>query len=114
MWLIELVFPANLICRSTGISKYFRESRGIRDNESQLYFQDSTCLCPNGYRFVQRKTYCTLNWIASIEEAWESCLKPKTTSASSSAQQRCYTIRHWKKKQQQQQKKKKKKKTDKF
>ena len=28
---------ANLICRSTDISKYFRESLGVRDNESQLY-----------------------------------------------------------------------------
>ena len=25
---------ANLICRSTGISMYFRESLGVRDNES--------------------------------------------------------------------------------
>ena len=29
---------ANLICRSTDISKYFRESFGIRDNESRLYY----------------------------------------------------------------------------
>ena len=28
---------ANLICRGTDISKYFRESLGIRDNESWLY-----------------------------------------------------------------------------
>ena len=28
---------ANLICRSTDISKYFRESLGIRDNDSRLY-----------------------------------------------------------------------------
>ena len=28
---------ANLICRCTDISKYFRESLGIRDNESRLY-----------------------------------------------------------------------------
>ena len=35
MWLIELVLlnSANLICRSTDISKYFRESLGIRDND---------------------------------------------------------------------------------
>ena len=33
------VFPssANLICRSTDISKYFIESIGFRDNESRLY-----------------------------------------------------------------------------
>ena len=28
---------ANLICRGTDISKCFRESLGLRDNESQLY-----------------------------------------------------------------------------
>ena len=27
---------AYLICRSTGISMYFRESLGVRDNESRL------------------------------------------------------------------------------
>ena len=32
----------NLICRSTDISKYFRGSLGIRDNESRLYFIFST------------------------------------------------------------------------
>ena len=44
---------ATLICRGTDISKYFRESLGIRDNESRLYFRsyvvylfftDITCL----------------------------------------------------------------------
>ena len=29
--------PANLICRGTDISKYFRESLGIRDNVIRLY-----------------------------------------------------------------------------
>ena len=29
---------ANLICRGTNISKYLRESFGLRDNESRLYF----------------------------------------------------------------------------
>ena len=28
---------ANLLCRGTDISKYFRESLGLRDNESRLY-----------------------------------------------------------------------------
>ena len=40
MWLFELFFflkSANLICRDTDISKYFRESLGLRDNESRLY-----------------------------------------------------------------------------
>ena len=31
---------ANLICRGTDISKYFRESLGIQDNESRLYLVD--------------------------------------------------------------------------
>ena len=37
---IRIIFflnSANLICRGTDISKYFRESLGIRDNESRLY-----------------------------------------------------------------------------
>ena len=35
MWLFDLFFlnSANLICCCTDISKYFRESLGIRDNE---------------------------------------------------------------------------------
>ena len=33
-----LLNSAILICRGTDMSKYFRESLGIRDNESQLYF----------------------------------------------------------------------------
>ena len=40
MWLFDLSFflnSANLIRRNTDISKYFRESLGLRDNESQLY-----------------------------------------------------------------------------
>ena len=40
MWLFDLSFflnSANLICRDTDISKYFRESLGLQDNESPLY-----------------------------------------------------------------------------
>ena len=38
------LFPnsANLICRCTDISKYFRESLGLRDNESRLYINPSS------------------------------------------------------------------------
>ena len=38
MWLSELFFPqfCKLICRGTDISKYFRDSLGIRDKESRL------------------------------------------------------------------------------
>ena len=31
---------AHLICRSTDISKYFREALRLRDNESRLYIND--------------------------------------------------------------------------
>ena len=34
-----IINSANLICRTTDISKYFRESLGVRDNESRLYFK---------------------------------------------------------------------------
>ena len=43
MWLFELLFflrSANLICRDTDISKYFRESLGLRDNENRLYLPE--------------------------------------------------------------------------
>ena len=35
---------ANVTCRSTDISKYFRESLGLRDNESRLYILDNVGL----------------------------------------------------------------------
>ena len=38
----------NLICRSTDISMYFRESLGVRDNVSRLY---SKCLFQNMNEF---------------------------------------------------------------
>ena len=36
--LIVFLSSANLICRSTDISKCFIESLGVRDNECRLYF----------------------------------------------------------------------------
>ena len=37
IWLLDFFFNSgNLICRSTGISLYFRESLGVRDNKSRL------------------------------------------------------------------------------
>ena len=54
MWLIELGFylnSANLICRSTDISKYFRQSLGIRDNESRLYVSDKSTQLDMGLGF---------------------------------------------------------------
>ena len=34
----------NLICRSTGISMYSRESLGVRDNESRLHLETELLL----------------------------------------------------------------------
>ena len=45
MWLFDLSFSlnsANLIWRDTDISKYFRESLRLRDNECRLYFVPGT------------------------------------------------------------------------
>ena len=41
MWLFNLFFlnSANLICQGMDISKYFRESLVLRDNDSQLYIR---------------------------------------------------------------------------
>ena len=36
VWIIFFLKSANLICRDTDISKYFRESFGLRDNESTV------------------------------------------------------------------------------
>ena len=42
---------ANLICWGTDISKYFRESLGIRDNEGWLYHVSSYTYCKNYLRW---------------------------------------------------------------
>ena len=45
IWLLDAFFflnSANLICRSMDISKYFRESLGLRENESRLYLQEAS------------------------------------------------------------------------
>ena len=46
---------ANLICRSTDISKCFRGSLRLRDNESQLYITLSSLLKINEYTFRRGK-----------------------------------------------------------
>ena len=54
MWLFNLSFflnSANLICRDTDISKYFREPFGLRDNESRLYLICVTSILPINFRF---------------------------------------------------------------
>ena len=41
---------ANLICRSTDIWRYFRESLGIRDKESRLYIDLLVLVCVEVFR----------------------------------------------------------------
>ena len=43
--LIVFLISANLICRSTDISKCFMESLGVRDNESRLYICTLLYVC---------------------------------------------------------------------
>ena len=52
---------ANLICQNTDISKYFRESLGIRDNESRLY---NICIEMLSFIFgcLQRKDKTVIDW----------------------------------------------------
>ena len=47
IWFFNWYFPqfANLICRSTDISKCFRGSLRLRDNESRLYLTVGFWLC---------------------------------------------------------------------
>ena len=54
---------ANPICRTTDISKYFRESLGIRDNESRLYFD---CTKPVRKHLYSFKQY----WNEDLEKHW--------------------------------------------
>ena len=54
---------ANLICRDTDISKYFRESLGLRDNESRLYIVMPHC--PEVE--PQRKWICTPDRRCSLD-----------------------------------------------
>ena len=51
----------NLICRSTGISMYFRESLAVRDNESLLYI--------NNYRTESKLTSKFGEFISPAEVA---------------------------------------------
>ena len=42
VWLFDLFYflnSADLICQDTDISKYFKESCGLRDNESRQYIK---------------------------------------------------------------------------
>ena len=81
MWLIELVLlnSANLICRSTDILKFFRESLRIRDNESRLFLVDRTC--NSGWPLRTHMPYLTV-WDKShrIWPIWKAILIKKFRS----------------------------------
>ena len=60
-----LLNSANLICRGTDISKYFRESLGIRDNESRLYWFASF----NQFRFLSVLQVCSTKYDPSLQHS---------------------------------------------
>ena len=68
IWLFDLVFlnSANLICRSTDISKYVRESFGIRDNESRLYMLVSSNENTMARQNYYWEKYFTWSWYINI------------------------------------------------
>ena len=59
--IIFFLHSANLICRGTDISKYFRDSLGIRDNVSRLYISLNTQEMPQSRSTIlsmhQKKHY---------------------------------------------------------
>ena len=69
----------NLICRSTDISKYFRGSLGIRDNESRLYIDDVLSL--KNTKFAE---YFEFIYPRELE------IKETTETAASSSYLDCY------------------------
>ena len=58
-FIVFLTF-ATLICRGTDISKCFRESLGIRENESRLYALNIGTL-PSGHTTLNQHRFNTLN-----------------------------------------------------
>ena len=72
MWLNVVnyffIISANLICRGTDISKYFREAIRIRDNESRLYIHTYIRTYVRTYAFiltVRKVFFCTGSVIVS-------------------------------------------------
>ena len=57
------VSSANLICRSSDISKYFREDLGLRDNESRLYCMESRGESKDQEPAQSFKTFLMLNLV---------------------------------------------------
>ena len=61
---------ANLICRSTYISKYFRESLGIRDDVSRLYSQVIKWTCCIRKRVLNVSKIQNFPWKQNFESKW--------------------------------------------
>ena len=57
---------ANLICRSTDISKCFRGSLRLRDNESRLYYQLVGKTSSSFFIIHLSEAMPNLNWAASL------------------------------------------------
>ena len=65
--IIFFLNSANLICRGTDISKYLRESLGIRDNESGLYIVLNWQLAGIKYNITELRSTVKLQW---LEHRW--------------------------------------------
>ena len=79
---------ANVICQSTDISKYFRESLGLRDNESRLYLNICLELLEEFPRdsktSLNQPQYtshlCLSDWSVAVLRSW---LSPEQASLTS-------------------------------
>ena len=63
---IVFLSSANLICRSTDISKCFIESLGVRDNESRLYL--NMCVFVMHPKRSDQGLHCSLTVALATEE----------------------------------------------
>ena len=67
---------AQLICRSTDISKCFRESLRLRDNESRLYLETAAMnghITKSEYTYVIEKDIGTIKLFHSVNLINTSC-----------------------------------------
>ena len=82
---------ANLICRGMDISKYFRESLGLRDNDSRLYIlpdteESSILIMVNVHKFCPPKSL--IIWHIKTS-------RPRSDCAFRSSLIKIYTVCHF-------------------
>ena len=69
VWFIVFFNSANLICRDTDVSKYSRDSLGLRDNESTVF--GTLKICPKDVRATEVHLYigyCSCpKWTHNVE-----------------------------------------------